>query len=113
MKSFRWPTQRHDDRTIEAIAEMYERGLTRGQIALKLRLTIGQVGGIIRRYGMEREDHGPEGRAEITRELTRQRLAEQYGPARAAVIIAGQDPATNADIAAWNTLGEKRGGRAA
>jgi hypothetical protein len=36
------------------------------------------------------------------------RLVHQYGHARARAIVEGLDPATNADIAAWNGLGEGR-----
>lgn len=41
-------------------------------------------------------------------EHTERRLAWVYGPARAAAMMAGRDPATNTDIAAWNGLGERR-----
>lgn len=36
------------------------------------------------------------------------RLAAQYGHTRAQAIMAGKEPATNADIAAWNALGSSR-----
>lgn len=39
---------------------------------------------------------------------TTARLRWAHGDARAAKIIAGKDPATNADIAAWNALGSSR-----
>lgn len=42
----------------------------------------------------------------------RRSLDFQYGPEQADTIIAGLDPATNADIAKWNNLGI-RGGQAA
>lgn len=35
-----------------------------------------------------------------------ERLRWRYGPERAASILAGTDPATNADIAKWNALGQ-------
>lgn len=38
---------------------------------------------------------------------TSARLRWQYGDARAAQIMAGDDPNTQADIAAWNRLGAK------
>ncbi len=41
-------------------------------------------------------------------EHTERRLAFAYGPARANAMMAGRDPVTNADIAAWNGLGGKR-----
>ena len=33
------------------------------------------------------------------------RLRAHHGPSRAAAIMEGKDPATEADIAAWNRLG--------
>jgi hypothetical protein len=41
-------------------------------------------------------------------EHAERRLAWVYGPARAEAVMAGRDPATNADIAAWTGLGEGR-----
>ena len=41
-------------------------------------------------------------------ERTMARLQWQYGPERAVAIVAGIDPATNADLAAWNALGGAR-----
>lgn len=38
---------------------------------------------------------------------THRNLAWRYGEARAAVIMAGQDKATQDDIAAWNRLGTR------
>ncbi|MGE5500595.1 MAG: helix-turn-helix domain-containing protein [Ignavibacteriales bacterium] len=38
------------------------------------------------------------------------RLTWAYGPERATSIIDGKDPATNADIAKWNALGEPKAG---
>lgn len=37
-------------------------------------------------------------------EFTRARLAWLYGEARAGAIIAGEDPATNADLASWSVV---------
>lgn len=37
---------------------------------------------------------------------TLDRLAWQYGHARAQVIRAGRDPQTNADLASWRNLGK-------
>lgn len=39
--------------------------------------------------------------------FTFDRLAWLYGPQRAQAMRAGRDPATNADIEAWNRLGRK------
>lgn len=39
--------------------------------------------------------------------ITKERLAWSYGPDRAAQIIAGNDPATQGDVARWNSLGRK------
>ena len=36
------------------------------------------------------------------------RLTWQYGPERAARIMAGQDAQANADLASWNALGSRR-----
>ncbi|MFA5567998.1 MAG: hypothetical protein WC972_05045 [Trueperaceae bacterium] len=41
-------------------------------------------------------------------EFTAARLAWQYGAERAYAIISGQDAKTNADLAAWRSLGERR-----
>lgn len=41
------------------------------------------------------------------------RLAQQHGNARAAAIVRGEDPATNADLAAWASLGGSRSEEAA
>jgi hypothetical protein len=41
-------------------------------------------------------------------EHTERRLAWVYGPERAAAIMEGHDPTTNADLAAWNGLGARR-----
>ena len=46
-----------------------------------------------------------EPRADTWRTDTERRLVWQYGPERAAAIIDGTDPATEADIAAWRNLG--------
>lgn len=46
-------------------------------------------------------------RIEITRQLTLERLTACHGPRRAASIMAGTDPATLADIAAWRRLGAR------
>jgi hypothetical protein len=35
------------------------------------------------------------------------RLSDFRGPERAALILAGNDPASNADLAAWRALGGK------
>jgi hypothetical protein len=35
------------------------------------------------------------------------RLSDFHGPERAALILAGNDPASNADLAAWRALGGK------
>ena len=39
--------------------------------------------------------------------VTRERLVQQYGVERAAMIEAGLDPATQADLAAWKRLGRE------
>ena len=39
--------------------------------------------------------------------FTARRLIWHYGPERAAAITTGQDPATEADVAAWNALGRR------
>lgn len=36
------------------------------------------------------------------------RLVQQYGTARAQSIMVGRDAATNADLAAWRNLGNRR-----
>lgn len=41
-------------------------------------------------------------------EHTRRALEWRYGYARAAAIVAGRDPATQADVDAWNRLGTRR-----
>lgn len=41
-------------------------------------------------------------------EFTFRRQCWLYGPERAAAIMVGEDPATEADIAAWNRLGAGR-----
>lgn len=39
---------------------------------------------------------------------TRRALAWQYGETRADAIMAGRDPKTQADLAAWRQLGRRR-----
>ena len=41
-------------------------------------------------------------------DFTWSRLAEQYGADQARRIVAGRDPATQADVDAWNKLGTRR-----
>jgi hypothetical protein len=47
----------------------------------------------------------PEPPRSIYEGMTKDRLLWAYGSERTAAIVAGEDPATNADIAAWNRIG--------
>lgn len=45
--------------------------------------------------------------------VLRENLRWRYGAARTVRILAGRDPATNADLATWEALGEPKEGHAA
>jgi hypothetical protein len=57
----------------------------------------------------EAEDVALKTRSRIQAEAA---LRFHYGDVRAAAILDGRDPATNADVARWNAIGSRRGAAA-
>lgn len=94
-----------------------DRGLTAGQIAVKLNLNANQVNNILNGLGVRRGDAqrigGDEFRREITAALTHERLRWAHGDKRADLISEGLDRQTGEDIASWERLGSLAERRAA
>lgn len=100
----------HSRAVVDQIADLFlDRGLTDGQIGIKLNLTRCQVSGLRHRNGIFRDLDQPLLRAKVALSLTHERLCWAHGENRAADIIAGRDPASNADEAAWERLGRRAG----
>lgn len=88
-----------------------DRGLTPGQIGLKLGLTSNQVAGQLYHMEVRRGDSRRVELVDIRREqlveMTHERLKWAHGSQVAWSIRNGHDDATNADLAAWNQLGRR------